>query len=113
MPFINTKTNVTISPDKEAVIKEKFGKAISILGKSEGWLMLSFESEKNLWFKGKNNINMAIVELSLFGKASESAYDKMTKELTDILSSELEISPDCIYVKYEEVKYWGWNGSNF
>lgn len=113
MPFIDTKTNVTITPDKEAVLKEKFGRAISILGKGEGWLMLNFESDKNLWFKGRNDMKMAIVELALFGKASESAYDRMTGELTDILSSELGISKDCIYVKYEEVKYWGWNGSNF
>ena len=113
MPFINTKTNVTVSSEKEAVLKEKFGRAISILGKGEGWLMLNFEGNQNLWFKGRNDMNMAIVELSLFGKATEAAYERMTRELTDILSSELGISPDCIYVKYAEVKYWGWNGGNF
>lgn len=113
MPFINTMTNVTVTPDKEAVLKEKFGRAISILGKGEGWLMLNFTGDCSLWFKGRNDMNMAIVELSLFGKAPEASYDRMTKELTDILSETLKISPDCVYVKYEEVKYWGWNGSNF
>lgn len=113
MPFINTRTNTIISPDKEAVLKEKFGRAISILGKGEGWLMLNFEGDCNLWFKGKNDMNIAMVEISLFGKATESAYDRMTAEITEILSSELKILPDCVYVKYEEVKYWGWNGNNF
>lgn len=113
MPFINTKTNVPITQEKEAVIKEKFGRAMSILGKGEGWLMISFQGEQELWFKGRNDMNIAMVELSLFGKATETAYDRMTAEITEILSSELAISPDCIYVKYDEVKYWGWNGSNF
>lgn len=113
MPFISTKTNVTITPEKETVLKEKFGRAISILGKGEGWLMLDFEGGHSLWFKGKNEMPMAIVDISLFGKATESAYDRMTGEITDILASELGISKDCIYVKYEEVKYWGWNGNNF
>ena len=113
MPFINTKVNVPVSPDKEAVIKEKFGRAISILGKGEGWLMLNFEEDCRLWFKGRNDMKIAMVEISLFGKASESAYDRMTGEITSVLSSELGISPDCVYVKYEEVKYWGWNSSNF
>jgi hypothetical protein len=29
------------------------------------------------------------------------------------MKEELEIQPDCIYVKYEEVSTWGWNGNNF
>lgn len=113
MPYISTKTNTVISKEKEIILKEKFGKAISILGKSEGWLMLNFEDEQELWFKGKNDMSIAMVEISLFGKASDSAYDRMTGELTKIISQELNISPDCIYVKYDEVKYWGWNGNNF
>lgn len=113
MPFINTKTNTVVSQSKEAAIKEKLGRAITALGKSEGWLMLNFEDECRLWFKGNNDSNMAIVEVSLFGKASDAAYDKMTAEITEILSKELDILPSNIYVKYDEIKYWGWNGSNF
>ena len=37
----------------------------------------------------------------------------MTAAITDILSKELQIAPNRIYVKYEEVAYWGWNGNNF
>ena len=45
MPFINTNTNIEISKEQEITLKEKLGKAIEILGKSEGWLMLSFEDK--------------------------------------------------------------------
>lgn len=114
MPYISTKVNVKISREKEEVLKSRFGKAISIFpGKSENYLMLSFEDECNLYFGGKNNIGIAYIEVSLFGKADSATYDKMTAELTKIINEELGISPSAIYVKYEETEYWGWNGRNF
>lgn len=114
MPCIQTKVNVKIPKDKETAIKTKFGKAIELLpGKSESWLMLSFEDECDLYFKGKNDEGMAFVEVKLFGKANDAAYDKLTAAITKILNEELNISPANIYVKYEETEHWGWNGSNF
>ena len=113
MPFINTKTNTVISQTKEVAIKEKLGRAITALGKSEGWLMLNFEDECRMWFKGNNDTNMAIIEVSLYGTATDAGYDKMTAEITEIISKELDIAPSNIYVKYQEIEHWGWNGSNF
>jgi phenylpyruvate tautomerase PptA (4-oxalocrotonate tautomerase family) len=114
MPYINTKTTVAVSPEKSEVIKKKFGKAIELIpGKSESWLMLSFDDNSNMYFKGSNEKPLAFVEVKIFGKASEDAFDKLTKAITDIIHEELGIQPDCIYVKYEEVSTWGWNGNNF
>lgn len=114
MPYISTKTNVKISSEKCDSIKTKLGKAIELIpGKSENWLMVSFEDEDRLYFKGKNDKPVAFVEVKLFGKASRDAYNNLTREITNILHDELGIQPDCIYVKYEEVATWGWNGSNF
>ena len=112
MPFINTRTTKTITEDKELSIKTGLGEAIRALGKSEGWLMLNFEDNCRMYFKGQKG-DMAMVEVSLFGSATNSQYDKMTALITDIFSKELGISPDKIYVKYEPVDTWGWNGSNF
>jgi phenylpyruvate tautomerase PptA (4-oxalocrotonate tautomerase family) len=114
MPFINTKTNVSIPRDKEESIKEKLGKAIELIpGKSEGWLMVSFEEQCTLYFKGKGDSAIAFVEVKLFGSANKGAYDKLTSAITNILNEELDIEPSQIYIKYEEVSHWGWNGSNF
>lgn len=89
------------------------GKAIALIpGKSESWLMLSFEDNCRLYFKGKNDQPTAFVEVKLFGKASGEAYNKMTAAITDILKQQLNIQPDHIYVKYEETAHWGWNGNN-
>ena len=49
----------------------------------------------------------------MFGSASSGAYNKMTSVICNILNEELGIPENRIYVKYEEVFNWGWNGSNF
>lgn len=113
MPYINTKVSCSISPQQEKELKAKLGKAITNVGKSEGWLMLNFEDNCRLWFKGDNSKPIAYVDIALFGAASASQYDAMTAEVTKIISDELGISPGCIYVKYDEVSTWGWNSNNF
>ena len=47
------------------------------------------------------------------GQASPSAYSEMTKVICDILSEELSIPGNQVYVTYHGVNDWGWNGSNF
>ena len=113
MPYISTKVNMPISKQQQTQLKESFGRAIEILpGKSENWLMLSFEENCHLYFKGDDSQKLAFLEVKLFGGASSQAYEAMTKELTDILHRVLDIPAANIYIKYEETKYWGWNGSN-
>ena len=114
MPFINTKVNVEISEEKETVLKEKFGRAISLLpGKTENWLMLGFEDNCRLYFRGNKDEPAAFVEVKVYGAANRTAFEKLTAEITRILAGELSIAPDHIYVKYEACEHWGYNGANF
>ncbi len=114
MPYISTKTNVEISKEKEEIIKEKFGKAIELLpGKTETYLMLAFEGNSRLWFGGDNSTPIAYVEVKIFGKAAKIHFDALTGSICKIINEELDVPYDKIYVKYEEVEYWGWNGRNF
>ena len=114
MPFINLKTSAKISAENEAILRKEFGKIITLIpGKTEAWLMLNFEDNCRLYFKGDNSKDMAIAEVALFGKASDSQYDALTEALTNDISSVLNIDPANIYVKYEEVDHWGYNGFNF
>lgn len=114
MPYINTKVNMTLEKEKEIRIKERFGKAIALIpGKSEDWLMLSFEDNCSLYFRGDSEKKIAYLEVKIFGSAPDSAHDLLTAELTKILNEELGIEPQQIYIKYEEVEYWGYNGRNF
>lgn len=114
MPFINSKLSMKITKDEEETIKAKLGKAIELIpGKSENWLMVGFEDEYSLYFKGIASEKIAFIEVKIFGSASKSAYDKLTSVICDIYNEVLSIPKDKIYVKYEEVSTWGWNGSNF
>ena len=113
MPYINAKASIPVTPEQELELKTKFGKAITLLGKGEAWLMVEVEDNCRLWFRGENSDPMAFVEISLLGKASEDQYDKMTKAVCEIVSDTLGIGGEEIYVKYEECDHWGYNSFNF
>ncbi|MCH5316441.1 MAG: hypothetical protein J1E05_00570 [Eubacterium sp.] len=112
MPFINTNTNVEISKEKELALKSRLGKAIELLGKSEGWLMISFEDKCSMYFRGES-VPMAFVDISVFGKSTDAQCEKMTVEVCKIFGEELAIPADKIYVKYNGSSQWGWNNMNF
>lgn len=114
MPFINSKVTVKMSEEKKEAIKTKLGDAISLIpGKSENWLMVGFEDSYDLYFQGNKNEESAFVEVSIYGSASASVFDSLTGAICEIFESELSIPKNRIYVKYQEISNWGWNGSNF
>jgi len=113
MPFIATTTNLKISPETEQLLKQKLGQAIALIpGKTEDWLMLSFQAEMPMYFQG-NAAPALYADVRLFGSANPQNYNKMTAELTKIYAEALDILPSRIYVTYAEVSHWGWNGRNF
>lgn len=113
MPFIHTRTNRPISKETEKKLAQELGQAVALIGKSENWLMLQFEENCRLYFKGDSNIPLAFVNVRLYGKAGSKAYEKLTERITVLLEEALSIPRDGIYVAYEETEHWGWNGSNF
>ncbi len=114
MPFINSKVSVKLTKNQEETIKQKLGEAIELIpGKSEAWLMVGFEEEYSLYFKGQAFEKSAFVEVKIFGKADRAAYEKLTAAICKIYEEELQIPADKTYVTYEEVQHWGWNGRNF
>ena len=114
MPFINSKVNVKTTLKQRQEIKNRLGKAISIIpGKSEAWLMLDLEDDQNMYFRGDNNDPIAFISVNMYGSPEPEAFEKMTVEITRIFGEVLGVKPDHMYVKYDASLYWGWNGSNF
>lgn len=113
MPFIHVRTNQTVQPKAEKEIVKRLGASMPLIGKSERWLMTQCEAECHLSFQGESDQPIAFISVALFGSADDAAYDAMTKEITSIVSDTLGVSPDHIYVQYQEAHTWGWNGSNF
>ena len=114
MPMIITKTTTAISKEQEEALTRSFGEAIALLpGKSEEWLMLSFEEGARMAFRGKLENDLCYIEVNLLGKANREAYDRLTARLCEIVTETLGVPSDGIYVKYEEANTWGYNGFNF
>ncbi len=114
MPFIETKTNVTVSKEAEKQLKESLGRAIAnIPGKSESWLMLAIEGDIPMYFRGDDSAPVAFVDVKTYGTAPSSAYEKMTADLTKIYGDILGVSADHMYIRYFGSSDWGWNGGNF
>lgn len=114
MPFINSKISTKLTDEQETKLKTELGKAISIIpGKSESWLMLGFEDEYSLYFRGDNSEPTAFIEVSVFGGENKKAFSELTSKICEIYNDILGIAPDRIYIKYEPVANWGWNGGNF
>lgn len=114
MPMIITKTTTAISKEQEQALTRSFGEAIALLpGKSEEWLMLSFEEGARMAFRGNSENDLCYIEVNLLGKANREAYDRLTARLCEIVTETLGVPSECIYVKYEEANTWGYNGFNF
>lgn len=111
MPYIKTSTNVNIDDIKLSNIKSKMGEAIRLMGKTEDWLMLEFNDNAKMYFKGNGSNPIAFLDVRVLGGVNNS--NEMTKELTNIISSELGIAPNNIYISYQGYSDWGYNGSNF
>lgn len=112
MPYIKTVVNTMMSEHKRELMKDRLGRDVAILGKSESWLMVDFHEDAHLFFKGTDD-PAAIVSVDLYGSAGGDAYNKMTAAVTKMLYEELDIPADRVFVKYSEYKNWGYNGSNF
>lgn len=113
MPFIDSKITVKMSEEKKETIKTQMGKMISVLHKPESYLMVGIDDSYDLWFAGKKLDRGAYVEVSLFGSASSSDYEKLTGEICSLFEKELDIPASKVYVTYHPVSNWGWNGGNF
>ena len=103
MPFINIKTNAALSQEKKGIIKRRLFDCISVIpGKSDRYLMVALE----------DGLDMAFHRESV-GGSTKDAYQKLTAAICNILSDEADVSGEYSYVKFDETKYWGFNGFMF
>lgn len=113
MPFIEIKTNVEISDKSVSLIEKVLAKDIEILpGKSEKWLMIDIIDNQKMCFGGSDEPCL-IVLVDLYGKCDDKSLNIFTSKISDLLSSELSIKKERIYVRYQFTDYWGYDGENF
>ena len=74
MPFIHVQTNTAITDEQAKNIKTHLGLAITAVpGKTENWLMVETEGDKQLFFQG-TDAPAAMVEVQLYGKVQCAEY---------------------------------------
>ncbi len=112
MPFIELKTNIEIKKELINSIKSKLGSSITLLSKSEDWLMINISDKQTMFFKGSSD-NCLILEVKCYGNISSKDSSKFSKEMTDYLSKTLSIDPSRIYINYFSTSLWGYSGFNF
>ncbi len=114
MPYINSTLTVKITDEKKEAIKSKLGEIITeIPGKSEEWLMVGFKDDHTLFFRGDKKEKAAFVEIKIFGIADRIHKEAITAKVSSLFEEELNIPKDSIYIIFDEVKDWGWNGNMF
>ena len=111
--MIEAKVTTLLTEEKRDVLKTEFGKAISILGKPESYLMINLVENQDLYFGGKKLDKGAYVEIKVLGNVDSNSSNKMTSRICEILKNQLDIPGDTVYVSYFGTSNWGWNGSNF
>lgn len=113
MPFIDAIFSTPVNTTQEENIKKRLGEAITLIGKSEAYLMVQIQSDCNIYFKGNNDADSAFFEVKLLGKASKSQYTDLVCALCNIASTELGIDGNRVYVKFEECEFWGYDSFMF
>ena len=113
MPMIETKVTMGLPAEKRDILKAEFGKAISIMGKPESYLMINLIDNQDWYFGGNKLEKGAYVEIKVLGGVDGGASDKMTAKVCEILEKELGIPGNGVYVSYWGTNCWGWNGGNF
>ncbi|MBQ3265703.1 MAG: hypothetical protein IJH07_07990 [Ruminococcus sp.] len=113
MPFINAKFSTTVSPEKEIELKSALGDAITLLGKSEQYLMVEIEDDRRLYFGGKNDQPIAFFDVSLLHSAPRKSYEALTQRLCAIAKDIMDVDGSNVYVKFEETENWGYDSFMF
>ncbi len=111
MPYINIRTVPAFeSKDIHQIAKDITESLSSILSKPVDTIMMDIQHADALFMGGVELNNGAFVEISVFGKASQSAKEEANNFLCKYLEEKLNISAKHIYITYFDKSEWGYKG---
>lgn len=113
MPFIDCKFSKQLTAEEKQNVKSGLGKLVSILHKPESYLMVGIDDNYDLYFAGKKLSSGAYISISLFGNPAPADCEKMTSAVCGLLKDELGIDGASVYITYQGIENWGYDGSNF
>jgi phenylpyruvate tautomerase PptA (4-oxalocrotonate tautomerase family) len=107
-------TNITLTAGQCNDLKQETARIMTeIAGKSEQWLMVIVEGDKNLYYQGNGIKPAAFISVEYVGDFSDVQKDGITTELCAAVHRKAGISSDRIYITFAGYSRsnWGWNGA--
>lgn len=114
MPYLMVQTNRHVDQaTSESFVSRASSLVSDQLGKSEGYVMVSLQPPTPMAFAGKID-PAAYLELKSIG-LPEKATTSLSNALCQLVSSELGIDKERIYIEFanSESHMWGWNCRTF
>ena len=110
MPYIAINTVQELDSNQKEKIKAELGRIMSIIPtKTEAGLIIDFSGGHTL-YKGGLEIYGAFIDLRLFRKSELEFKEKYCVEVFELLSRELGIKKEHMYLTIGEYENWGSNG---
>ncbi|MCL2318506.1 MAG: hypothetical protein FWC45_00345 [Treponema sp.] len=111
MPYIAVNTAQKLSMAQKEKIKTELGRLITIIpGKDEAGTLIDF-SESRTIYKAGENVTGAFIDVRLFHKSEFEPKKKFTEETLGMLSRELGIAKQNMYLTIMEFDNWGSGGT--
>jgi phenylpyruvate tautomerase PptA (4-oxalocrotonate tautomerase family) len=112
--ILHTDIKMIESLTEEVLHQEIRGVIAQCIGKSEDFVLTIFNPNTSMQFGAKAGIS-AYCEVKNVGVLSPDTTDKIASFITEILSTKLKISPEQLYIEFQESErhLWGWNGKTF
>jgi len=111
MPYIAVNTSRKLSDAQKEKIKTELGRLISIIPtKAEAYLMVDFSDARTI-YKAGQEVDGAFIDLRLFYKSDFEPKKKFTEETLQMLSSEMGIRKENLYLTIMEFDNWGSAGT--
>ncbi len=110
MPLLNISTNKEITNEQMFLAKSS-DFISSLLNKPESFVMVKLTHSLQMYFAGTNE-PCVFIEIKSIGSIEPS---KMSRQICEFFSSELEISTERIYIFFQNVEsnMWAWNSRTF
>jgi phenylpyruvate tautomerase PptA (4-oxalocrotonate tautomerase family) len=111
MPYIAVNTTKKLSAAGKKKIKTELGRLIGIIPtKSEANLLVDFSGGRSM-YKAGDEVPGAFIDLRLFHKADYEAKKKFTEETFELLSRELGLKKENMFLTIMEFENWGSGGT--
>lgn len=111
MPFVIAKVNVPVNRAQEEEIKARVGKTIEhVPGKNEHFLLFGLEDDYHFYLRGDSNQKIAYIQADIFGNEDHAGFDRFGAEVTATFHQVLDIPPENIYIKFDDIKAWSVGG---